>query len=145
MESLALALAATVAVIVLLSAMRRRESKWPLSSAARVTAIAMILEALVPLGAHQVSSWWIVLAVLVVVIALNIVVLACLSVISVRVGPTWAIAGALLWAVGFAARAAEAVWSIATVTAWVRGAPFRRRSAMSTVPSVRRSERLAVS
>jgi hypothetical protein len=122
MESVALAVAAIVASIVLLSAMRRRDSTRPLSNAARVAAIAMILEALVPLGTHQVESWWIVLAVLVMVIALNIVVLAALSVMSVRVGPTWAIVGALLWAVGFAARTAEAIWSIATVTAWVRGA-----------------------
>ena len=83
----------------------------------------MILEALVLLGTHQVEPWWIVPAVLVVVIALNVVVLASLSAISARVGPTWAIAGALLWAVGFAARTAEAIWSVATVTAWVRGAP----------------------
>jgi hypothetical protein len=123
MELFAFVLAATVACSVVLAVMRRRELKRPMSTAPRVAAIAMVLEALVPLGPHDVGSWWALLVILAVMIALDAIVLMSLSAVVVRMGQAWAMAGALLWSVGWAARTAQAIWSMATVIAFVRDAP----------------------
>jgi hypothetical protein len=123
MEFLALAIAAIVACTVVLAMIRRREPKEPTFTAPRVAAIAMTLEALVPLGPHDVGSWWILVAILVVMIALDAIVLVSLSAVAARVGPAWAMAGALLWSVGWAARTAQAMWSMVTVIDWMREVP----------------------
>lgn len=90
----------------------------PLTLAPRVAAIALVVQALLQrwVGSATGLSMQLRTAIFLSIAALGVAVLASLSIIALRVGPRWAIAGLLAWAVGWVASAADLgsliVWSL---------------------------------
>lgn len=96
----------------------------PLTLAPRVAAIALVVQALLQRWSGSTASLSMSLrtAILFSIAALGVAVLASLAVIVLRVGPRWAIAGLVAWAVGWVAIMAD----VGGLIVWSLGGPFPR-------------------
>jgi hypothetical protein len=81
----------------------------PLALASRVAAIALVVQALLRQWESSATDLSMPLraAILVSIAALGVALLVSLSVIALRVGPRWAIAGLLAWTVGWVTSTAD--------------------------------------